>query len=292
VVLPWEQLRLVLAIARHGALAGAGRALGMSAASLEQELTAVERAAGIALFIREDGRLLPTDAGWSALRTGERMAEEMARVDRALPRIPSGPPVRVRTDEILAATWLQTAAAELTRRLGNVGLELVTGRGRRTEVDLEVTARAGAEDGSSRALGTVAQALHASQAYLLDHGRPPAIGRLTGHRVVLLTGAAARTEAGQWLLQAVRDGAGVALRTDSIPVLLSAVGAGIGLGVLPRGSDELAPELIRVAELPELPPRPLWLVTHGSARLSPRPRRAAQVLEQTLGAALRRWERG
>ena len=87
-VLPWEQLRLVLALARHGTLAGAGRALGMSPAALEAELKRVERAAGAALFVREEGRLLPTDAGRSAMHTGERLAEEMAR------RRP-GPPPRV-----------------------------------------------------------------------------------------------------------------------------------------------------------------------------------------------------
>ena len=32
-VLPWEHLRLVLAVVRHGTLAGAGRALGMSPAA-------------------------------------------------------------------------------------------------------------------------------------------------------------------------------------------------------------------------------------------------------------------
>lgn len=293
-VLPWEQLRLVLAVARHGALSGAARALGMAPDALDAELKRVERAAGAALFVREDGRLLPTDAGRSALHTGERMSEEMARVDRALPRVPPGPPVRVRVEETLAAQWLQTAAADLARKLGGVTLELVTGRGgRRTEVDLEVTShRATGHGDAPRVLGVTADALYASEAYLLDHGRPARADRLVGHRVVLLTGAPARTEAGRWLLEASRHGARVALRTDSLPVFLSAVHAGVGLGVLPRGSEELAPELVPVAELPEIPVRQVWLLFRREGRPSPRVRRAAQVLEQTLGAALRRWERG
>jgi len=294
VVLPWEQLRLVLAVARHGALAGAARALGMAPDALEAELKRVERAAGVALFVREDDRLLPTDAGRSALHTGERMSEEMAGVDRALPRVPQGPPVRVRVEEMLGARWLQTAAADLARTLGGVTLELVTGRGgRRTGVDLEVTSHrvAGAGDGH-QVIGTTADALYASEAYLLDHGRPGRAERLVGHRVVLLTGAPARTEAGRWLLEASRHGARVALRTDSIPVFLSAVQAGVGLGVLPRGAEELAPELVAVAELPEIPVRQVWVLFRGEGRPAPRVRRAAQVLEQTLGAALRRWGRG
>jgi len=292
VVLPWEQLRLVLALARHGTLSGASRALGMAPEALDCELKRVERAAGATLFVREDRRLLPTDAGRSAMHTGERMAEEMARVDRVLPRVPPGAPVRVRVDEMLAAQWLQTAATDLARSLGNVALELVTGRaGKRTEVDLEVTVhRATAQGESPRALGPIAEALHASEAYLLDHGRPTG-ERLVGHRIVLLTGSLARTDAGRWLLAASREGAQVALRTDSRSVLLSAVLSGVGLGVLPRGSEEVAPELVRVAELPEIPPRSLWLVFRGPGRPSPRVRRAAQALEQTLGAALRRWER-
>jgi DNA-binding transcriptional LysR family regulator len=290
VVLPWEQLRLVLAIARHGTLAGAGRALGIAPGGLETELKRVERAAGAALFVREAGRLFPTDAGRSAIRTGERMAEEMARVERALPRVLPGPPVRLRIEETFAAQWLPTAAADLARKLENVTLELVTGRTSQG-VDLEVTARRPAAHGEPpRELGLTAEALYASEAYLLDHGRPSRPDVLVGHRVVLLTGTHARSDAGRWLHAAGRAGARVALRTDSVPVFLSAVHAGVGLGVLPVGSEELAPELVQVAELPELPPRPLYLVFRGEGRPSPRIRRATQVLEHTLGAALRRWE--
>jgi len=291
VVLPWEQLRLVLAVARHGTLPGAARALGMAPGVLEEELKAVERAAGAALFVREDGRIFPTDAGRSALHTGERMSEEMARVERALPRVLPGPPVRVRVEEPLAARWLQTAAAELARGLGPVTLEITTSRGGRgSALDLEVSTRRAGEE--SRPLGVLADALYASEAYLLDHGRPSSAERLVGHRVVLPTGALARTDAGRWLLAASRAGAQVALRADSIAVLLAAVHAGVGLGVLPHGSEELAPELVQVAALPEVPLRPLWLVFGGEGRRSPRVRRAAQALEQTLSAALRRWERG
>lgn len=292
-VLPWEQLRLVLALARHGTFAGAGRALGMSPAALEAELKRVERAAGAALFVREEGRLLPTDAGRSAMHTGERMAEEMARVDRVLPVVPPGPPVRLSIQETFAAQWLPTAAADLARKLESITLELVTRPGRGKEIDLEVSAtRPAAGQGQSpRALGTTADALYGSEAYLLDHGRPSDVDRLVGHRVILVTGAEARTTAGRWLAGAARRGARVALRTDSVPVFVSAVHAGLGLGVLPRGSEELAPELVRLSELPELSPRPVWLGFRGEGTPSARVRRAAQILEQTLGAALRRWER-
>ena len=292
-VLPWEQLRLVLALARHGTFAGAGRALGMSPAGLEAELKRVERAAAAALFVREEGRLLPTDAGRSAMHTGERLSEEMARVDRVLPRVTPGPPLRVSIEETFAAQFLPTAAADLARKLENITLELVTARGRKGEIDLEVTGLrpAAAHGQAPRSLGTIAEALYGSEAYLLDHGRPVEVDRLIGHRVVLLVGPLARTGAGRWLARAARQGARVALRTDSVPVFVSAVHAGLGLGVLPHGSEELAPELVRLSELPELPPRPVWLAFRGEGRPSPRVRRAAQVLEQTLGAALRRWER-
>jgi len=281
----------VLALARHGTFAGAGRALGMSPAALEAELKRVERSAGAALFVREEGRLLPTDAGRSAMHTGERLSEEMARVDRVLPRVPAGPPVRVSIEETFAAQWLPTAAADLARKLENITLELVTARGRKGEIDLEVTAVRPMQGESPRALGTIAEALYGSEAYLLDHGRPSDVDRLVGHRVVLLVGPQARTDAGRWLAGAARQGARVALRTDSVPVFVSAVHAGLGLGVLPRGSEELAPELVRLSGLPELEPRPVWLVFRGERRPSPRVRRAAQVLEQSLAAALRRWER-
>ena len=159
-VLPWEQLRLVLAVGRHGTLSGAARALGMAPGELEEQLKGVERAAGIALFVREDGRIFPTDAGRSALHTGERMSEEMAKVERALPRVPPGPPVLVRVEEPLAARWLESASADLARGLGSVTLEIVTGRGARASAaDLEVTTRRAGDD--PRPLGVLADALYA-----------------------------------------------------------------------------------------------------------------------------------
>ena len=287
-VLSWEQLRLVLALARHGTLSGAARALRVSPDALEAELKTAERAAGAALFVREGGRLLPTDAGRSALHTGERMAEEMARVERTLPRVPPGPPVRVRVEGMLAGAWLQAAAADLARTLGSVTLELVTA-GRNSE--LEVTAHPRPTRGSTRTpLGLTADALYASEPYVLDHGRPGGAESLVGHRVVVLTGAAGRTPAGRWLVRASTSGAEVALRTDSPTVLVAGVQAGVGLGVLPEGLEDVFPELIRIAPLPELPVRTLWLVRRG-VRSSARVRRAAQVLEQTLSLALRRWQR-
>ena len=294
-VLPWEQLRLVLAVTRHGTLAGAGRALGTAPDALEEQLKRLERVAGTSLFVREDGRLFPTDAGRSAMHTGERMAEEMARVERALPRVAPGPPVRLRVEESLAVQWLPAAAAELARKLGNVGLEMVTTRGRSRPVDLEVTATRPAlpsHGEAPRALGLLSEGLYASEAYLLDHGRPSRRDRLVGHRVVLLVGPAARSAVGRWLAEAVRRGAQAVLRTDSVPVFVSAVHSGLGLGVLPQGAEELAPELVQLSAIPELPPRPVWLGFRGEGRPSPRVKRAAQVLEQTLGAALRRWGRG
>jgi DNA-binding transcriptional LysR family regulator len=213
----------------------------MAPDALDGALKRIERSAGTALFVREEGRILPTDAGRSAMHTGERMAEEMARVDRVLPRVPPGPPVRVRVDETLAAHWLQTAATELARKLGNVTLELVTGwrGGAKAEVDLEITTdRSTGQGGSPRALGLITESLHASEAYLLDHGRP-AQDRLVGHRLVLFSGRA-RTEAGRWLLEASRKGprsrsGRTASRCSSRPC------SGVGLGVLLRGSEEVAP---------------------------------------------------
>jgi len=293
VLLPWEQLRLVLAIARHGTVVGAARALRTSRVALDAALKSIERGAGAALFVRENGRLLPTDAGRSALRTGERISEEMEKVGRALPPIPPGPPVQVGIDALLAARWLQTAGGDLVRWLGPVTLQLSSrGKPRGAALDLEVTARRPSRPGAARPLGVTGEALYASEGYLLDRGRPARPDRLVGHRVVLLTGLAARTDAGRWLQRAAQGGADVALRTDGLVSMLPAVAAGAGLGVLPRGSEEVAPELVRVAEIPEIPVRPLWLVPSSTGRLSARVRRAAEVLERSLGMALRRWERG
>jgi DNA-binding transcriptional LysR family regulator len=261
-----------------------------------RRLTALERAAGATLFLQTHSGLLPTDAGRSVLRSAERMEEEMARVQRALtPKISAHGPVRVATTEVMAETWLRESGPALRQRLDGVELFLVPDLPPvdliRGEADLAIRLERAKREGLvARKLGEVAHGLYAARSYLADQGRPRSVADLSGQRVVLGTGPLARSASGTWMSRASRGAATVVLRTESLPVLRAAVQSGLGLGVLPTGSEELHPELVRIAPLLDVSPSPVWLLMPRKMARSSPAHRVARLIEQTLGAAYRRWQ--
>jgi DNA-binding transcriptional LysR family regulator len=295
-VLPWDHLRFALAIARHGNLTGAARALGVDLTTVSRRLTALETAAGATLFLRTHSGLLPTDAGRSVLRAAERMEEEMPRVQRALApkRHPHGP-VRVASSEVVAENWLRESGPALREKLDGLELVLIPDSPPvnlvRGEADLAIRLERPDREGLvARKLGDVGHGLYAARRYLAEQGRPRSGADLSGQRVVLGTGPLARSAPGVWMSRASRGAATVVLRTESFPVLRAAVESGLGLGVLPTGSEELHPQLVRLAPLLDVNPSPVWLLMpRNVARNSP-VRRVARLIEQTLGAAYRRWQ--
>jgi DNA-binding transcriptional LysR family regulator len=295
-VLPWDHLRFALAIARHGTLAGAARALRVDLTTVSRRLTALERAAGATLFLQTRSGLLPTDAGQSVLRAAERMEEEMARVQRALtPKDSAQGPVRVATTEVMAENWLRESGPALRPMLDGVELFLVPDLPPvdliRGEADLAIRLERPNRSGLvTRKLGDVGHGLYAARSYLADQGRPRSVADLSGQRVVLGTGPLARSASGTWMSRASRGAATVVLRTESLSLLRAAVESGLGLGVLPTGSEELHPELVRIAPLPDVSPLPVWLLMPRKMARSSPVHRVARLIEQTLGAAYRRWQ--
>lgn len=73
----WNDLELVLALARCGTLSAGARRLGVDQTTASRRLKALERGLGIGLFQRDAGRLVPTDAGAAVLARAERVESEM-----------------------------------------------------------------------------------------------------------------------------------------------------------------------------------------------------------------------
>lgn len=287
-MLAWDHLRFALALARHGTVSRTAAALGLETGQAAARLQALEEAAGAMLFLRSRAGLQPTDAGRRLLRAAERMAEEMSRVARALPLLPAEKArVRVSIDVALATLWLRASAAPLLSALE--GVELVFTE--EPEAELTVGWNRPAGPGwTARKLGALGFGLHASTEYLAGRGRPRSPSALGGHVWVLPSGALERSAAGRWAVRRAREGT-VALRTEDPALLLAAVASGLGLGVLPQGSEDADPALVRLFPLPELRTRALWL---GLPRDPSRPRhlrRAAKAIDETLGEAVRRWQR-
>ena len=80
----WDDLRLVLAIARGAGLSGAARLLGLNHATVFRRLNALEARLQVRLFDRSPRGYQPTPAGQRAAGAAERVETELLALDREI----------------------------------------------------------------------------------------------------------------------------------------------------------------------------------------------------------------
>ncbi|WP_236000613.1 helix-turn-helix domain-containing protein, partial [Bradyrhizobium uaiense] len=82
--LDWNDLRLVLAVAREGSLSGAARKLGVTHSTVFRRLGTIETAIGTRLFERFRDGYAPTPAGETAAASAARLEDEVLALERRL----------------------------------------------------------------------------------------------------------------------------------------------------------------------------------------------------------------
>ncbi|MEM9198789.1 MAG: LysR family transcriptional regulator, partial [Pseudomonadota bacterium] len=90
----WDDLRLVLALARGGGVSAAATALGLDPTTVTRRLARAERRAGAALIARTAQGLRPTEAGRALMQAAERAEAAIQGAQAALGQARGG-----RTDE-------------------------------------------------------------------------------------------------------------------------------------------------------------------------------------------------
>jgi DNA-binding transcriptional LysR family regulator len=284
----WDDLRLLLEVARHGSLLAAGRTVDAATSTLSRRLTRLERQAGTPLLERrsdgarltEAGRQLAAVAEDLDLRLGARLRDLPAK-DRALEGT-----IRVTAGDGFADVLIGAIAAFVERQRGvafEVAIETHELDLGRREADLAI--RTGARREPSliyRRLGALPYGLYASPAYLARRGAPRAETDLAKHDVLGFAGPAEKLPIMRWLR--ARGVARFAFRATSFGAFLVAARAGLGIAALP---GPVGDELVRV--LPRARPEPLRvaLVTHPDARRLPHVRAFADHLVERFTAAAR-----
>jgi DNA-binding transcriptional LysR family regulator len=125
--IPWDEVRLFLAVAEEGSVSGAARRLRLSQPTLSRRLAALEHALGATLFRRSVSGAALTSAGERLLGPARRMAEWAGEVGRAAERRDQRPQglVRVTAPPIVAHDFLAPFAAWLGREHPGLRLEVL-----------------------------------------------------------------------------------------------------------------------------------------------------------------------
>ncbi|HTV25884.1 MAG TPA: LysR family transcriptional regulator, partial [Polyangiaceae bacterium] len=229
VPLPWDDVKIFLAVAREGSIAAAGKALALDHATVSRRLAAFEKTMGQKAFTRGRSGVRLTHEGEALLAIAQRAEEPMLALQsrRASASAETGT-VRLATAGILSAWLLPRHIVDLQRSDPLVRLELTMGRRlvdlSKREADLALRIR---PSGSTVAEPSTLVRKLADVGFAL-YGTREAL-RARERRVVRFSSL----EPGASRLDAEGRGAAPSVVVDDMPTALMVACAGCGLSVLP-----------------------------------------------------------
>jgi DNA-binding transcriptional LysR family regulator len=269
--LSWDDLRVVQAVARTGALAAAARMLGINVTTITRRLAKVEEVLGVALFDRRRTGYVVTAHGEEVVALAERVELDVIGVARRVSGHAQGHAgdLRITTSDSLLLYFLTPMIASFKACNPAVRVEVTVGNGAlnlaRGEADIAIRAtEKPPENLFGRKVSMIAWAPYRAWCDEVadNHGGPNQQwvsygGKLTGLKAAELVAARVPPE-------------DIGYRTDSVAGAAAAIAAGLGVGYLPCMLGDLSPDLQRIGPIePELNDD-LWLLTHPDIRRSGR----------------------
>jgi DNA-binding transcriptional LysR family regulator len=288
----WNDLKLVLAVARAGGLIGAAAALGIDHSTVFRRLRAIEARVGQPLFERlASGAYEQTALAERMAAAAELMEAEMLALARDVagrdPRLAGT--LRITSSETLAYGMLTPHLAAFRRAHPGIVLELVVDNRvlnlTRREADVALRPLRPREgDLWGRKIADLAWTAYGAKHYVAAHGALASPQDLKRHPLIGWEEFSANINAAEWL-DAIAPAAAFVYRTSSLVNQLSAAKAGIGLAILPCYLGDAEPGLARAlsAPVPELA-RELWMVTHNDLKRTARIRAFFDVVGDGLAA--------
>lgn len=273
----WDDLKHLLAVARHGSTLAAGRALGVDQSTVQRRLVELERRIGQSLVQRQPNGYRLTEFGQDMLPFAETIERAVQAFERQLHMLctASAGVIRMTCPEPIVNRVVQTGLLErFQARYPALSVQFVMSD---KYVDLlqgeaDVALRSGDTDDDElvgRKIADSIWAIYASQSYIDRHGQPASIDELARHALVGFDDTMARHRIAQWLRQVAPE-VPMAARSSSVLGLIYSVKAGIGIGPLPMQLGDAEPDLVRVlGPVPEL--SRIWrLLTTRELRRTPR----------------------
>lgn len=256
----WEDVRFFTALARHGSLSAAARALAVNHATVARRIAAFETTIGTKLFHRRPTGYELTVAGHGILESAGQMEQAAALLRAGTERRPSiGGLVRITATPSLAGAFLIPHLTPLLAAHPDLDVEVIADHRSvslaRHEADIALRlARPKDGDLIARRVVTLGFGIFGTTEWRdrLDQGAAP--------RFVGFDEANAHLPEATWLRRHF-PGARLVLRSNSLISQAVSARAGQGLAVLPDfiGADDAG--LVRI-DLGETPPsRDLWLLT-------------------------------
>jgi molybdate transport repressor ModE-like protein len=262
--LDWEDVRIFVALARHGSLSAAARALSVNHATVARRLSSLEQTLGEKLVERRPDGYVLTSAGHRALAAANDMETAAASLSRGgADDRPTGL-VRVNATPGLTQGFLVARLATLAAQHSGLDIEVaadlraVSLERRETDIALRL-GRPADGDLIAKRLVTVGIGFYASAAWRcrIEKGEAPVFVGFDETNADLPEAA--------WLARH-HPRARVAFRTDNQFAQAAAARADSGIVLLPHFIGRADDTLVLCSFDPAPPSRELWLVTRRTDR--------------------------
>ena len=251
----WDDLKHLLAVARHGSTLAAGRALGVDPSTVQRRLVELERRIGQSLVQRQPSGYRLTPFGQALLPHAERVEQAVRAFEQhiataaaevsGIVRVTCPEPIvlRITQSPLLDRFHARYPALQVHFVMSDKYVDLMKG-------EADVAFRSGdTDDGElvGRKIGDSHWAVYASRTYIERHGRPQRLADLAQHALVGFDETMAKHRITAWL-QKVAPGAVLVARSSSVLGLVYSAKAGIGVAPLPTALGDAEPDLVQVIE--------------------------------------------
>ena len=284
----WNDIRYLLAVARHGGLTGASRQLKVSQSTVARRIEALEAALRTRLVERRASGYDLTDAGRG-------MVEKALAIETGMNEIQSdfsgrdtevSGAVRVVTIETLANQLIvpQLAALQEAYPGLSLGVAINASFARLPQREADIGLRLCRPDQGAfvvRRLGVIAFGLYASPGYLARHPVADEALRIEGHRLITWGDPLSYVALPKVLRTWAREG-GPTLNVDSVQAQMLAVQSGAGLAILPCIMADGEEGLSRVKSQQCRHEETIWLVVQRDIQHARRIRVVCDFLEKTI----------
>ena len=271
----WELYRSFLAVLNEGSLSGAARTLGVAQPTVGRHVAALEKSLNLALFIRSQIGLMPTEAALSLRIYAESMRSTIAALERAAASQGAGVrgTVRVTASDIIGVEVLPPIIARLRDQHPDLAVELVLTDVvqdlLRREADIAVRmVHPRQELLVARRIGQIELGLHAHQSYVARHGTPGNIADLAKHSLIGFDQMTAFVRGAGKALAAWRRDA-FAMRTDNNLAQLALIRSGAGIGACQAAIARRDDSMVRILPKQFSLPLETWITMHEDLRNRP-----------------------
>lgn len=286
----WDDLRVLLALHRHGSFLGAGRALRVSTSTAARRIDALEASLGRPLVLRSSaGTAIEPDA-LALVALAEQLELGLRAAQRSDGAGEVGGTVRISCGEGFARPATRVLA-DLRKKHPALQFE-VSSESRladlaRREADIGIRkARSSSPVLVERLAGHLSFGLYAAQSYVERRLRGGHLKRadMGRHDFVGYDGDLARSPQMQWLT--AHGATRFPFRTNSDFALQEAVEQGQGIALLAEALARDVPGLVRLDVDLALPRTPVFLVFHKELRRVPRCRVVVAAFADAFRQAL------